>query len=92
MQSPPILHVVIPTPLRHRFDYLPPIDSSITEWTPGVRLRVPFGRREAIGLLIGTSDVSDVPPEKLKPVPEVMDDAPSVSASIPQCIPCASGV
>ncbi len=41
---------------------------------PGVRVRVPFGRRRLIGILVGTSQSSSVPRAKLKPALEIMDD------------------
>lgn len=65
MQSPRILRIVLDTPLDRVFDYL---------WTgeqlpePGQLALVPFGRREMVGLIVGVTDKSDLPVEKLKAV------------------------
>jgi primosomal protein N' (replication factor Y) (superfamily II helicase) len=83
-----ILQVALDTPLRRVFDYLPPAGfdrqgsdgpaaddpQSRYRLTPGVRVRVPFGRRLLIGILVGTSRSSSVPRAKLKPALEIVDD------------------
>ncbi len=72
-REPLILRVAIPTPLRRLFDYLPPSKSDI-EPKPGVRVRVSFGRRQAIGIIVELASESDVPPAKLKAVMEILDN------------------
>lgn len=71
-----ILRIALPTPLRRLFDYLPP--TSGLDATPciGVRVRVSFGRRELTGILIEVAQTSDLPPAKLKPVLEILDQTP----------------
>jgi len=74
-----ILRVALDTPLRRVFDYLPPTQPGAgVEFAPrpGVRVRVPFGRRQLIGILIGTADDSRIPVEKLKPIVEIIDQEP----------------
>ena len=44
-----VLRVVIDAPLRHAFDYLAPAGLAPAAVPLGVRVRVPVGRREAIG-------------------------------------------
>ena len=56
-----ILRLALPSPLRRLFDYLAPPGVSARDLQPGARLRVPFGRREMIGVLIEISDHSEVP-------------------------------
>ena len=77
-----ILKVAIPTPLWQPFDYVPmeSIDSSRLQ--PGVRVKVPFGRREVIGILFAITHHSSIASDKLKPIIEVLDEAPLVTASL----------
>lgn len=77
-----ILRLVIPSPLRLEFDYLAPLDTPLPlldQLAPGVRVKVPFGRREIIGYLLGVKSHSDVPENKLKAAIEILDDAPLLS-------------
>jgi primosomal protein N' (replication factor Y) (superfamily II helicase) len=74
-----ILRVALDTPLRRLFDYLPPrTPAAPPRAVPGARVRVPFGRQRLVGLLIETAASSEVPPERLKPVLEVLDAEPVV--------------
>ncbi len=72
----PILKVAVNVPLSRVFDYLPPKKGSepFSEAFLGRRVRVPFGRREAVGVVMAVSDVSDVPATKIKRCVEVLDD------------------
>ncbi len=78
--GPLIWRVAVPSPLRQLFDYLPP--ESDPAPAPGVRLEVPFGRGQRVGLLVGMTRGSALPPEKLKRVKEVLDDAPLIEADL----------
>ena len=75
-----ILQIALDTPLRRVFDYRAPgslpQDASGRLPRPGVRVRVSFGRRQMIGVLVGIAAESMVPPEKLKPVLAILDDEP----------------
>ena len=75
--SRPFLQVAIPVPLRKEFDYrcadsaqVPPV---------GSRVKVPFGRRQMIGVVVGHSSNSVLPEGKLKPITELIDDTPVVN-------------
>ena len=68
-----ILRLALPSPLRRLFDYLPPAGVQHTVFEPGMRLRVPFGAREVIGVLVQVTDHSDFPLEKLKPAKALLD-------------------
>ncbi len=70
----PILQIALDTPLRRVFDYLPPAGGGTLQ--PGVRVRVPFGRRRLIGVLVAVAATSEVPAAKLKAADEVLDDEP----------------
>jgi primosomal protein N' (replication factor Y) len=71
-----ILQIALDTPVRHVFDYLPPVDASGEAPKPGVRVRVPFGRRQLIGVLVGVAQGSRVPSAKLKAALDIMDEEP----------------
>ncbi|GHC12377.1 primosomal protein N' [Thermomonas carbonis] len=49
----PVLRVALPVPLPRLFDYLPPIGLATDAIAVGQRLQVPFGSREACGIVIG---------------------------------------
>ncbi|MFG6665928.1 primosomal protein N' [Halomonas sp. HNIBRBA4712] len=70
------LQVALPSPLRQLFDYLPGRQTPAGGWQPGLRVRVPFGRREVVGVVIRTLPRSTLAREKLKPIAEVLDEAP----------------
>jgi primosomal protein N' (replication factor Y) len=82
-----ILRLAIPSPLRSQFDYLPPAgmsEAEINNLQPGVRLRVPFGRREMTGYLLEIATESAVPPSSLKPALALLDDSPLVDSQLLQ--------
>jgi primosomal protein N' (replication factor Y) len=71
-----ILQIALDTPVPRVFDYLSPADASGAAPTPGVRVRVPFGRRQLIGVLVGTAHDSSVPAAKLKAALDILDREP----------------
>ena len=77
-----ILRLALPSPLRGLFDYRAPGGLSASDLQPGMRLRVPFGRREVIGILIEWRDHSEVPAEKLKPALALLDRQSALPASL----------
>lgn len=74
--SRPILRMALPSPLRRLFDYLPPDDCDLSLLRPGVRLRVPFGRRELVGMLVEVADHSELALERLRPAVALIDQQP----------------
>ena len=76
-----VVKVVVNTPLRRNFDYLPPENIS-TKLSPGQRVRVPFGKRELIGLIVETSIESDFGFSELKRIIEVIDQEPVFDAQM----------
>ncbi|WP_249678247.1 primosomal protein N' [Pseudomonas abieticivorans] len=68
-----ILRLALPSPLRRLFDYRAPAGMKAADFAPGMRLRVPFGRREMIGMLVEVADHSEVPADKLKPAIALLD-------------------
>ena len=82
-----ILRLAIPSPLRRHFDYRPPSGISAEEigaLQPGIRLRVPFGRREVTGYLLAVCTESPVPLSSLKPALEILDQAPLIEPQLLQ--------
>ncbi len=54
-----LLQVALPLPLPRLFDYLPPPGHAATPADIGRRVRVPFGRRELVGLVAGIGDAGE---------------------------------
>jgi len=70
-----IIEVAIPVPLHKSFDYLCNEDVAI-----GARVRVQFGRKKVIGIVLSHKEKSDF--GKLKSVDEVLDNKPLLSKDI----------
>jgi primosomal protein N' (replication factor Y) (superfamily II helicase) len=77
---PQIFRVALDTPLRQLFDYLPP-PAPATPPAVGSRVRVPFGRRRLIGLVVAVAEASEVPPARLRAILEVLDATPLLDAA-----------
>jgi primosomal protein N' (replication factor Y) len=84
-----ILRLAIPAPLRRCFDYLPPegmTKADIQALQPGCRVKVKFGNRDTLGVLIEVADHSDWAIEQLKPAVAVLDSqSPLPQATIDLC-------
>lgn len=76
-----ILHVAVPAPLNNGFDYLATPDTP-QSLQPGCRLRVPFGRKDKIGVLLEERQQSTVAPDKLKPIKAVIEKTPCLTAEL----------
>ncbi|MFK3797986.1 primosomal protein N' [Pseudomonas sp. NPDC088444] len=82
-----ILRLALPSPLRRLFDYRAPAGVAGNSLQPGMRLRVPFGRREMIGVLVEITDHSEVPADKLKPAIALLDaESPLPPALFKLCL------
>ena len=67
-----IVQVAIPCPLRQSFDYLS--DQPVSFWNKGSRVKVPFGSRQLIGIVLGVIEIEkDRDISKLKSVLECID-------------------
>lgn len=91
MTRVPILRVAVDAPLYRCFDYEPPLDCVTSVLRPGVRVRVPFGNRQRIGILVGTVGHTDVPPQQLKQAYEVLDGEPLIDSELLEFIRWAAG-
>ncbi|MGE8384283.1 MAG: primosomal protein N', partial [Pseudomonas putida] len=77
-----ILRLALPSPLRRLFDYKAPASMARQALSPGMRIRVPFGRREMIGVLVEVCAQSEVPADKLKPASALLDPVSPVPPSL----------
>lgn len=82
MNSQLALRIALPVPLRQFFDYLPPTDCNVSQLQPGIRVRVPFLKKELVGILIETTHQPDLPWEKLRSACEIIDKTPIVMTDI----------
>jgi primosomal protein N' (replication factor Y) len=69
----PVLRVALDLPLHRLFDYLAET-ASVAD--VGLRVRVPFGRGEKLGVIVDVVDGSDWPVDQLKPAGEILRDLP----------------
>ncbi len=76
---PVILHVALPVPLPHVFDYLPPAHGQAQV---GSRVVVPFGRGRQVGIVVAVDGASQVAASRLKPALALPDDAPLLDAEL----------
>ena len=75
--SPSIVRVALPIPLPQCFDYTA---ENVSAGDLGRCVRVPFGRGEKTGLIVGLPDAADLPLERLKPVIAIQREAPALPA------------
>ncbi len=73
-----LLQIAAPVPLRRLFDYLPPINCDAQQLQPGIRIRIPFGRRTLTGIFIGLTQTASVPTNKLRTALEILDTEPVI--------------
>ncbi len=81
----PFFRLVIASPLRRFFDYLPPADLSeqqVAAVKPGTRIRVPFGHRSVCGILVAQVSESAVEVSKLRAATEIIDEQPLIGKNL----------
>jgi primosomal protein N' (replication factor Y) len=76
-RSEHIISVAVPVPLRQSFDFLVPIASPQDEIkaSVGARVKIPFGSRKLVGVILAIKSDSDFPEDKLKPAIEILDQS-----------------
>ncbi|HEY5682584.1 MAG TPA: primosomal protein N' [Sulfuricaulis sp.] len=72
-----IYQVAVPAPLYREFDYV-----ASMSLTTGARVRVPFGRRELVGVVLGEVARSELPRDRLKPITQPLDASAILPASL----------
>ena len=83
-----IARIALDLPLHRLFDYR--IDGLGPAET-GLRIRVPFGRGEKVGIIVELPSQSDLAPEQLKPALEILRDTPPLPADFFRLCEFASG-
>lgn len=74
------LQLALPSPLRQTFDYILP--AKIDPPPVGARVRVPFGKQEMIGIVLGISEHSGIPEAKLRSAESALDKEPVLPESL----------
>jgi primosomal protein N' (replication factor Y) len=74
----PIVRVALDVPLSGLFDY----SVSDDPVEIGQRVIVPFGRRQMVGVAMEITDATDMAPERIKPVTQVLHDSAPLSAQL----------
>lgn len=87
-----ILQIAVPVPLNRLFDYWPPADFDVDAIKPGMRVSVPFGKGEKIGVVLGVAAVSEsrVDVGRLKAAAKVLDSESLLAAKDLQLLQWAS--
>ena len=75
----PIVRVALDVPLPTLFDYT--VAEGVAVAT-GQRVIVPFGRRQMVGVVMECVAVSEMSPERIKPVTQVLHDSAPLSAGL----------
>ena len=79
---PAIVRVALERRLREPLDYLPMADREALSLPAGARVRVPFGRRHAIGVVIGHAAQSTLAESRLRRVSELLDTEPLLDGAL----------
>ena len=72
--SEQIVQVVVGLPVEGPFDYTVPV--GVGALRPGMRVRVPFGPRSCLGVVVGTGDRKNA--QDLRSVEDILDERPVV--------------
>jgi primosomal protein N' (replication factor Y) len=75
----PIVRVALDVPLSTLFDYTVAEGIAVAI---GQRVTVPFGRRQMAGVVMEVVAASDMAPERIKPVKQVLHDSAPLSAEL----------
>ena len=88
-QSEVILQVAVSTPLNQLFDYRAPPGTNTAQ--PGQRVRVPFGKREQVGMIVAVTDSTDIPANRLRTATEILDTTPLLDRELLQLVHWSAG-
>ena len=88
--APPgaISRIALDVPLSRLFDYRVPQGWAAP--APGTRVRVPFGRRRLIGVVIEQAETSLLPEDRLKAITAVLDTVPVIAPEVLDLVRWAS--
>ena len=71
-----ILRVALDLPLPRVFDYS---CDEATHADIGMRVLVPFGNKQAVGVIVGLADTSAISIDKLKPAVRILRETPALT-------------
>ncbi|MGL4455536.1 MAG: primosomal protein N' [Plesiomonas sp.] len=78
-----VARIALPVPLPRLFDYLLPAAQIAGQPVlPGMRVKVPFGRRELIGVIESLTDSAEIPHDQCKAIIALLDHDPLWSPPI----------
>ncbi|MCL1146444.1 primosomal protein N' [Shewanella marinintestina] len=78
---PLFVEVALPVPMRQNFSYQVPEHITITP-QKGMRVQVPFGRQQLIGLITAVTDSCSLTPKQIKPIVAILDNEPLLPESL----------
>ncbi len=78
---PVFVEVALPVPMRQTFSYQVP-EANVSQIQLGLRVKVPFGRQQLVGLITAINNECDVPANKIKPFTALLDDKPLLPTSL----------
>lgn len=85
----PIAHIALARPLYQLFDYqLTPEMAALAQI--GMRVRVPFGQRQTIGIIVALDETCQVEQTRLKAVSQLLDEEPIFSPPVWQLLSWAA--
>jgi primosomal protein N' (replication factor Y) len=79
---PTILHIAVATPLRKTFDYLLTSEQDVLSLKKGMRVLVPWQRREIVGVIMGIDQHSNLAISQLRPIIKILDVEPVLDESL----------
>lgn len=82
--APFYLSVALPVPLDKCFDYHPENETDISRYQAGLRVAVPFGNRQLIGVIVDIHQSPQIDPSKLKPINHLVDTKPALPKDLYQ--------
>lgn len=75
------VQVVLPVPLHRTFEYSVETNT-LGNYKVGCRVLVPFGNKQLVGVVIDTSNESEIAIDKIKPITALLDIKPVFSANM----------
>lgn len=79
MSTLPIVRVAVCMPFRHLFDYLLPESGEIEALQLGMRVSVPLGKTQRVGMIVAFAETSSLQRHQLKPLITSLDPIPCLS-------------
>ena len=77
-----VLGVAVPVPLPRVFDYRPPSGLPVPADAVGRRVRVPFGPREQVGVVVAVSALPAEACVSLRPALAWLDESPLIAGEL----------